>query len=131
MGRKPKSPAERITLNIIFKARSREFVERLNKVAKTEITTIGEILNRSFEEYYKNHLPDNNQTILPSFTPEGLKNLNQLEKACLGFFETRRSLKHGEVVEWLRQNNVEPKKRVEVSKRVINALFEEGIKIES
>ena len=130
MGRKPKNPEDRITLLITFRVRSRELLTKLNNIAKYELKPQSEILNKSIEAYCKTHSPDNSQTSLISFTPDGLKNMNQLEKACLGFFTVRQSVKHGEVVEWMRQNNIEPKKRVELSSKVIKALIAGGVRVE-
>jgi hypothetical protein len=124
------NPEKRATLILTFKIRNRKLLTKLHNIAKHEIASITEIINRSIEEYYKNHDSGSSQTSLLSYTPDGLKNLNQLEKSCLGFFETRQSLKHGEVVEWMRQNDIEPKKRVELSRNVIKALLEEGIRVE-
>jgi hypothetical protein len=130
MGRKPVSPEERTTLILTFRIRNRDLLQKLHDLAKFEVSSVAEIINKSLEEYHKNHDNGSNQTSLTSFTPEGLKNLNQLEKSCLGFFQTRQSLKHGEVVEWLRQNDIEPKKRVELSSKVIKALIAEGVRVE-
>ena len=129
MGRRPLDPEKKTSLQIGFKIRNKDLLAKLNNHASREIITQCEVINRSLEQYLKND-DDGRQTTLGSFTPEGLKSLNQLELACLHNFETRPNINRGEVVYWLQTKNIPPKQRVEMSSRVIRALLDGGVIVE-
>ena len=117
------------TLNTKEEIDTMELVRRINEIAERERIPRSELLKRAITSYVELHWQGNYQTLLPSFESDGLQSLGQSERLCYNYFKRHSRVSKEELIYWLMDNDVDPRKRMELATRVSKALTDIGVEI--